>query len=288
MNGTVHVPSGRLGRGPLLALLLVPATLVLALAYGYADVYFPLRHPLVSACLLGAYTVALCLLVGHLRSWGGVESAGFMLALGPAVGLFALYAAWAAFGAAYLARFARPGTSMPGYLDLLLRPDLVWRLARTINEHGWFTLGPVTPAGPLLWILWGLEAATIVGGPTAVTREVTRDQVLCEECRVWCVDDERRPFFAAPVEPAALERAIDGDTAALQALPEPSESARTFVSLDLKRCPGCKRFATSVLRVVEISVNGQGQRSYAKADLSPRFVVEPDTYERLAALAKRP
>lgn len=44
MDGaTLHEPSGKLGRGPFVApLVVIPATLAIALAYGYADVYCPM------------------------------------------------------------------------------------------------------------------------------------------------------------------------------------------------------------------------------------------------------
>lgn len=56
----------------------------------------------------------------------------------------------------------------------------------------------------------------------------------------------------------------------------------------LKRCPECKQHATSVLRLVTITVDKEGKTSTEKADLSPRYVVDPATYERLAALHGKP
>lgn len=287
---TVHEASSRLGLGPLLAPLVVPATLLLALGYGYADVYFPLDLPLASIVLLGAYTFAVVLVVTQVRQWGKVQSAGFMLVLGPVVGLFALYAAWAAFGAALLGKSARLDERVPGYLDLLLRPDLLWKLALAVNEQGWFTVRSLTPSGLFLWALWAIEAVVIVGGTTATVWVTVRDQVFCEECQAWCLEDLRRPFFDAPRDLAALQPAIDGgpgSVAALEALPRVSDETSRFLSVELHRCPRCKRFGTSILRLEVISWV-RGKRSTRKTDLSPRFVVDPATYERLAALAKRP
>ncbi len=290
MSFTVHEPSSRLGLGPLLAPLVVPATLVCALAYGYADVYFPLDMPLASIILLGAYTFAIVVVVTQVRVWGRVQSAGFMLALGPVAGLFALYAAWAAFAAALLAKSARFDERAPAYLDLLLRPDVVWRLALAVNEQGWFTIRSLTPSGVALWILWAIEAVVIVGGTTAAVWVTVEDQVFCEGCQTWCLADLRRPFFDAPRDLARLQPAIRGDPgslAALEALERVSEDTSRFLSVELHRCPACKQFATSILRL-EVITWVRGKRSTRKTDLSPRFVVDPETYERLASLGKRP
>lgn len=290
MGAAVHEPAGTLGLGPLLApVVLLPGTLMLALAYGYAQVYFPLVSVL-SVLLVVAYTGAVGHLVTRVRAWGKVRSGGFMLALAPSAGLLALYLAWAAFAAALLGKHADPGEEAPTFLDVLQRPGFVWRLAGLVSEHGRFRFGSVLLSGPVLWGLWLLEAVAIVGGTVSIVRTVIRDQVLCEACGVWCVDDARRPYFAAPVDPAGFEPAIAGDPAglaALEVLPEPAEDASTFVSLDLKRCPGCERFATAILRVAELTVDRHGRTSSETADLSPRFVVDPVAYERLAALAKR-
>lgn len=290
MRATIHEPSGGLGLGPVLAPIVVfPATIALATAYGHALVYLRFAGVL-SSLLVLVYAAAVAHVVSRVREWGTVKSPGFMLALGAAAGLFAAYAAWAAYVAALLNSHERVGEPMPSYFDLLHRPDVVWRLASFLNVEGAWSIGPVRPSGWLLWALWAVEAALIVGLPVSTIRALVHDQVLCEECQKWCMNDARRPYFAAPVDPAAFEPALDGDPAglaALAALPEPAEDARTFVSLDLKRCPGCERFRTSILRVAELTVDAGGKQSTTTADLSPRFVVDPATYEQLAALASR-
>lgn len=292
MDGaTLHEPSGKLGRGPFVApLVVIPATLAIALAYGYADVYCPIAG-FVSLLLVGAYVFAIGLVVGVVRSFGKVRSAGFMTSLGLAAGLFALYTAWVAFEVALIGKSSEPGEQTPGYLDLFLRPDLVWKFASMINQTGWYSIKSATPSGGVLWGMWGVEAALIVGGTTLMARASLSDEVFCEECNVWCEDDARKPLLAVPADLAALQPAIDGDpggAAALERLDGAVEGSPTFLSLDLKRCPECKQHATSILRLVTITVDKEGKTSTQKADLSPRYVVDPATYERLAALHGKP
>jgi len=291
MSPTVHESSGKLGRGPFVApLVVIPATLAIALAYGYADVYCPIAG-IVSILLVGAYVFAIGMVVGVVRSFGKVRSAGFMMSLGLAVGLFALYAAWVAFEVALIGKAADPGEETPSYLMLLLRPDLVWKFASMINETGWYTIKSATPSGIVLWGMWGIEAALIVGGTTLMARASLNDEVFCEECDVWCEEDPRKPLLAVPPDLAALQPAIDGDpagVAAFEKLDGVVDGSPTYLSLDLKRCPECKQHATSILRVVTITVDNEGKSTTSKADLSPRYVVDPATYERLAALHGKP
>ena len=61
---------------------------------------------------------------------------------------------------------AEPGEVVPGYLDLLLRPDAMWRLAGLVAEHGRFRFGSVTVGGVPLWGLWLLEAVCVVWSTT--------------------------------------------------------------------------------------------------------------------------
>jgi hypothetical protein len=290
VNGRAYEHSGRLGLGPLLIPVgAIPATLLLALAYGYADAYCPIAG-WVSLLMVGAYVVAVGTAVGTIGTFAKVRSDGFMAMAGAAVGLLALYTAWVAFEVAILGKDAASSDRTPSYLELLPHPGVVWEIATSIGEHGWYTIGGGTPSGLILWILWAIEAVAVVLGVTALAGGWHSDHVFCEACDQWCDPAGPLPTLGLPEGGLpALAPAVEGSPdglAVIEGLAPIASDAPLLVRVDLKRCSGCKQTDAVRLRLVTNALDKQGKKTTETKDLSPWYLVETPVFVRLEAIGR--
>jgi hypothetical protein len=287
MDTPVYAHSGKVGLGPVLVPAIgLPAALLFALVYAYVDAYSPIAG-WVSILFVVGFAVALGFTLSFIGSLAKVRSAGFMMSAGLLIGLFALYASWAAFEVAILNKGENAIEGAPGYLELLAEPGTVWRIASLINETGWYTIKSATPSGAVLWIFWAIEAAIVVGGAALISTAGIADEVFCEPCNRWCADSAKKPSLGIPQEEAALEALKHGDAATiaeLEKLPRSASGEPVHLLVELKRCDGCSNTATFQLKVVTRGVDKEGKPTTETAAITPQYLVEPDDYRRLEAL----
>lgn len=285
MGARIHEHSGRLGYGPLVVpVVVLPGTLLLALVYGYAVARLPLGG-WVSPVLVVGYTLLLGAFVAELGWRAKVRNVGAMAAVGFGVGLLAVYAGWASFLAAHRR------VPSEDYLALLVDPGRTWGLACALAPHGWSSILGWTPRAGLLWALWAAEAVVVIGGTTLAGIGAIADELFCEECGAWSVEVEPPVRLALPADLAALQPVIDGDDGSvtlLEALPPEAAEAPRHLRVERKRCPVCRGFGAMALRLVAVKVEGDGKTSEDAKELSPWYLADPETVERLTALGRRP
>ncbi len=154
-------------------------------------------------------------------------------------GLVAVYMQWAYFLAVKTPEIW--GSVDMGTLSLtghfLAAPGEMWEMAQAINPVGLWTIKKTVVKGVWLWLIWGGEAAGILGVTLLLSGLYTRDPYSETQGR-W-MDEKKLPAkLAAVADPKALTATLErGDYSPLFGLGL-SEGAESFSRLTLYTCPG--------------------------------------------------
>lgn len=206
------------------------ASLPLAYLYDYGII----NVPFVKLRLI--FTVFFGLLVGAATGWGltigKVRNGRIAGLIGVVTGLGALYISWAAW---LLLIFDKPSTYL---FRLLGRPGLIWNLALQVNATGtWSTYGSTT-SGVELWIIWLLEALTVVLLALLAAGGMVKKRPFCENCDQWCTEGGKL-LFASNIAPAdLLARVNQGQSDFLQDA-TPAAAKQPHYTLAWHSCPTC-------------------------------------------------
>lgn len=285
MKGT-YEHSGAVGLGPaLLPALGIPSVIILGLMYSYAMVYSP--FVILNLLIICAYGFGLSFVMVLVGKASKCRSVPLLMLMGLAIGVFALYAEWAAFESALISKISEDGDHVAGFFDRLLNPEGMWAFALLINENGWRSISGTTPTGLVLWITWGIEAVIVVGATTLGAVGSIADEVFCEECGQWC-EDHSHVLLTFPEDDAAFERVVEGDINALTALDPPFEGQPAYLQVELKQCVECRLMATYQVKVVKHGSDDEGNPTVETTAVSPQCLVESEGFARLSALADRP
>jgi hypothetical protein len=157
--------------------------MIFALAFGYS--YSLLSLPFVQAnfVLTLLYGLFSGLAFGFALRWYKVRSEQLADNLGFAAGFGAVYLSWVVWVSGHLG--VLKATGLLGLLDLASSPVRLWQLLCGVNKMGSWEIWGYKPTGVVLWLLWSLEAALIIGLSSLVSSLVERE-VFCEDCGNWC------------------------------------------------------------------------------------------------------
>lgn len=272
--------SGELGSG----LVVVPVTALAAglaagIAYGFISRWNPIIYigiflPVGLAFVLGRA-------VGHAGRLARCRSTRCLALGGLGAGVVGLYAGWAAFDYAILSgTSAPPGVAMPGLVDFLLNPSLVWEVTYLISQSGWFNIHGSTPTGIVLWVLWAIEAGIVVIGTPYFAGRVIAPLVFCEGCGRWSDAQQGGLLFAVPL-PNVIERLAQGDAAALEELKTPDPAAMQTMRIDMHKCAGCNQTATYHFVKITKTKDKDGKISESTDNLTPRILVSGEELHML-------
>ena len=161
-------------------------------------------------------------------------------------------------------------------LDLLTHPAGVFRVMALFNQYGTWTETNSSPTtGVMLWIIWGLEALTVIGMSAVIAWAIVDRKPFCETCNCWAVPDPPQ-FFQMTLGRDQFKSAIQAaDTATLAKVPRATAKNPHF-KVELHHCPGCNN-----LNTVSVAVGGTKQGG----SVLPKTLLQPDQADRLRALA---
>jgi hypothetical protein len=256
---------------------------VLALAYAYADLNFK-WYDIISVLIVGVFAAGMGLAVyGILRS-ANIRNLPVVIIISVSSALLALYVSWV--GWEYF--LLRQGGNEVPLVEMLKRPDLVWETASEINAEGTWGLrsGPVK--GPFLWIVWVIEALTIVALVGGLPPQLLRNLSFCENCGRWCN------------RPKGIMRMVYGDEAMLKsnmeqrnfaylaAMPRADMDTPLHFHVELVRCGTCDE--TSLLNVSRVKVgrDSKGNRSESKTKIVNRLHISVEDADEIAAMGAPP
>ncbi|HLW54099.1 MAG TPA: hypothetical protein VKW06_14775 [Candidatus Angelobacter sp.] len=223
------------GRVPPLGLALglglgLAASVPLAYLYDYGIINVP------SVKLRFLFTMIFGALAGMAAGWGlmlgKVRNSRIAGVVGIMTSAAALYISWATW---LIMVFEKPYSWLP---RVLLRPAAIWHLARVVNENGtWSTSGSPTK-GTELWIIWMLEALTVLicglGGAYLVMKALP----FCENCDHWC-RKAGQVLIAAKLVPAELMTRVNQEGLGFLAEASPAERKQPHYTLTWHSCTSC-------------------------------------------------
>lgn len=219
----------------------------LAFTYSYAIVYIPVIG-MVTFLLTAAFAVVVGLMVGRGLRSGKVRSSPAALAAALPVAIFALWAAWVSWAFALLRR----SDVKLELIDLAASPRILWKVVCLINEKGAWSLKGYTPTGTVLWILWAIEAALILGAIVFMAHEHV-NLPFCEPCEQWCEEEKGIAVFGPTTKDVIRPRLEQGDYGVFGELGDPTEAHS--LRIDLHQCPKCQATMTLSGTSVRVTVN---------------------------------
>jgi hypothetical protein len=255
------------------------AAVVLSFIYSYLILYIPFIYGnFLATCGFGA-------LIGGVAAWGlrrgKVRSTSVALSVVAIVAIGALYAAWVVWMYAFL---RRQETDLRLDLAVIaLHPRLLFDLILAVSETGaWRILG-VTPSGPVLWIVWLVEASLIMGIALFFAADKLSEP-FCESCERWS-DRQEGIATVADADAEELRKRLEAkDFAFLEALGAKKANAGSWVRLDLHSCPDCGMLNTLSVKQVILKVDKNGKESQGLKEVMNRLLLDVPEAARLRRL----
>lgn len=178
--------------------------------------------------------------------------------------------------------------------ELLGNPQLMFEWMRIINSHGAWSVQGMTPKGPFLWAIWGVEALGIIGGAVFLVSDFVSSNPYCERGREWMLDETRIDGLALPTDAQMLRHSVEhGQWDALLGLDAvPMMPDRPFTRIALRRSPNPAlppHERTHVMRLMQVtrSINSNGAVTEQLQTIIPMMLVNAGEFEQLEALGQR-
>lgn len=228
--------SGNSGRAWLLAPIGIAAAAGSAFVYAWINVYSPVAGyiSLLFVAMLAAGAVLPLAWAGRFLK---VRSVMQMRIAGVVTGIAAVYCAWAFFAWVMLIRAGVEGA--PTAWQWLQSPAAIGQFAADLSEEGWFSIGTsLTPSGAVLWAMWAIEAAIVVGAGYLWAPRRIVGRGFCEDCSVWMADEP--PLMVPADEGGLVKKVQSGGLAGIDAVQPPGARAARWLRLGRQRCPTCQ------------------------------------------------
>ena len=264
---TLPVPysqSGGMGAGMLLPLVGIASAAVSALVYAYVNVYSPVAG-YISVAFVGLLAAGAAFPVGYAAKLFKCRNPVMLRINGIGTGIIATYLAWAFFAHVLLSRDATTDFQPPTLFEAASNPEAVWAFAKMINEIGWYTLGSsFEPKGTLLWIMWLIEAAIVIGTSYYLSSHFVSGRGFCEDCNAWC---EPENDVIVPVVSSKQVKGVESyGLAGLSEVPGPDTETQRWLQIHSQTCPACGEFG--VFGVNQIHVR-PGKKDEPETSVEP-------------------
>lgn len=274
--------SGHAGKAWLLPVVGIAAAAASAFVYAWIDVYSPIGGyiSILFVLLLAAGAVLPVALAGRVLK---VRSVMQLRIAGAVSGLAALYFAWAFF--AWVLLLKGGAEDAPSAWFWVQTPAAIWRFANAVAENGWYTIGhSLTPTGIVIWILWGIEAAIVVGAGIVLAPGRILGRGFCEDCEQWMADEEA---VMVPADEGAPAKALrNHGLGGIQEVTAPSARAARWLRISRQRCPQCRAQAVFSAEDVKMVKTDKGVKAQATAVLPLSWQTDAEAGElaRIQAL----
>ena len=247
----------------------IAAALVLGALYGILSFI----NPFVYVNFLGAIFlgVGVGMAVGKSAGWGSVRNTKIIMAAGALAGVLTLYAAWVGW------LFA--GTE---FTEIIARPGDIFATMGFLGEVGVYEIFGFAPTGGVLYAIWGIEAAIIVGSTFLNTLGNTGRQPYCEECEDWTHEEIVTDRLEVVRNPGALIKALEAhDMTAVTDLAMVSAGNDRRTKVSLHKCNGCSGSKYLTVDGIEISYDNDGDASVDETPLVENLVLTNSDYATL-------
>lgn len=255
---------------------------VLAAAYAAVILYIPFAGVITFVLSIG-FGILLGITTSVGLRWAKVRHEGIAFLSSAIAALSAFYVSWVTWTWLVLRESEVAGE----VAALLPEPRLVWGLVGEINAVGAWSLGGLTPTGPVLWVLWGAEALLILV-PAVLLPLGVLSVPFCERCDVWCDATEDVVRFA-DCDAGELKRRVEtkepGFLEWLERLGAPGSRDDAWIRADLHDCPSCGNLHTLSLKAVSVSAGDDGERRESELEVVNQLLLTTEEVHRLRASA---
>lgn len=203
---------------------------------------------------------------------GKVRNNAVAAGIGALGGIVGHYVGWAVF----IQRMFALENKVISAVDLATHPAAMWHIAVIFNQYGTWTEENSSPTtGVMLWIIWAVEALTVIAMATFVAYAISDNRPFCETCGRWA-DSEPAQFFQMTVGKEQFKALLlSGDFATLAKIPRATAKFAHY-KVEQHRCLSCNN-----LNTVSVAIGGTRQGGSVLA----KSVLPPDQADRLRALA---
>jgi hypothetical protein len=164
-----------------------------------------------------------------------------------------------------------------------------------LADEGVWTLGSNTSGtkqpvrGPMLWGVWAVEAATIVGFATILPWRRVRKAIYCEACERWATKVETVQPFVPVGDPKGLRGRLEsGDLAALAQLDPIGDDALDYSRFILKWCDTCDGLDLLSVKSISLVKNSKGELQEKETVVVENLHIDREARDLIAALRPAP
>jgi len=224
---------------------------------------------------------------GFVAKWGKVRNVQVAALTAICTAAASLYCSWAFWVQDVFHTFAQKELSA---LALMQRPHTLWQLMKLINQVGTWGMSAGSPTkGTELWIIWGLEGATVLGGAALAAVAVVQMQPFCEPCQLWGSASEK--LCLSPVSDLGQIKLLleQNDLSFLQKLGA-GDKKTTHLSAELHSCPNCGQLNTLTLRQTFVQPRKFSSPAVKVVNLASKLLVsrqEADAFRHTAEQVKQ-
>jgi hypothetical protein len=282
------------GKTPVVRLLtalltITPAVAVAGAVYAIVATYLPMlgvdKLVIIAAiALMAGFAFGVGGLTGKMLLWARVRNMAMVWAVAIWAALLAWYVAWVVWEW-YILRRWEYDPSLP---YMFAHPYGVWRVAVAINGVGTVVMGQREDAikGPVLWILWAIEAGVVLGAATLVPFRMIRHLAFCESCQRWCRNRQGILSVGPGDEDRLRARLALKDLSALEELGPADMSAPRRLRVDLQNCPACDQMHLVSVSRIEVGVK-DGKRVEKARPVIDRLWLDPEQAHAVEEIKER-
>lgn len=246
---------------------------VLGLIYALVNVYNPLVILTLFAVFIFGAGVGYAVNLG--ARIGKVRNPGFIMLLGTATGILALYFVWVF----YIYLFWRREV---GVGPLFWSPSDIFDQMQLLAQIGPWSIKSWTPTGWVLYSFWIAEAITVVLLSLGVS--VANDAPYCDQCNVWTKKQKDVASFAlADPGPLKTQLELEGYEILddLHKLPtDPADCLKATIH----SCPRCEDADYLTICHSRLTVDGDGNKSTQETEIVKNLRIHRELAEHLQGL----
>lgn len=267
---TIYKHSGRftVGGAILASALGLAGGLPLAFAYSWGVIRIP---EVKLACIATmAFGAAIGVVAGLGAKWGKVRNPKVAAIAAIAAATGSHYCGWAFWIKDVFHTFAHKELSA---IVLMQKPLALWQLMKLTNEYGTWGMSQNSPTtGTALWVIWTLEAATVLSAAALVAVAVLQHQPFCETCGLWCSSSEK--LCLSPVTDLAQTKLLldQHDLSFLQKL-GPGNKKSSRLQAELQSCGTCGELNALTLQQIHVTPRKFGAPQMQTVNLATKLLI---------------
>ncbi len=164
----------------------------------------------------------------------------------------------------------------------LIAPSDVFDMMKTISINGLWRVRSITPTGGLLFFIWFVEAAIIVGLTIISAIVGIKSEPFCEKCKKWVDKEESLDPINFPNSVEGLKRQLEqGNFSELTNLGKADKDKSKFITVEIRCCEECKDFSLMSLKANTITKNEKGEEKTTKEEVIENLIIDKEVYDSL-------